>query len=167
MEARGETVLGMKLRDVREDDLAIFFEHQQDPVAQAMAAYEAREWDAFMSHWRASVLGDGSAGKQTIVVDGTVVGHVVSWDHGRRRLVGYWIARAHWGRGIATAALRKYLAHDPHRPLHAYVATHNRGSVRVLVKCGFHPVGDPAIGPDGVEEQLFGLDATPSALAQP
>ena len=33
------------LRDVEEDDLTIFFEHQRDPVANEMAAFAARDRD--------------------------------------------------------------------------------------------------------------------------
>jgi RimJ/RimL family protein N-acetyltransferase len=46
------------------------------------------------------------------------------------------------------------------RPLHAYVAAHNRGSIRVLEKCGFRPVparNDQTIteGRDAVDEHLL------------
>jgi RimJ/RimL family protein N-acetyltransferase len=149
----------MQLRDVRDDDLPIFFAHQHDPEASRMAAFTAREWDAFMTHWRGTVLGNERAGKQTIVVDGEVAGNVVSWDQEAERLVGYWIGRDYWGRGIATAALLAYLAYDTTRPLHAHVAAHNLGSIRVLEKCGFHRVGDCSTGADGVAEHLFVLDA--------
>jgi len=40
------------LRDVREDDLPIFFEQQLDPVAVAMAEFSARERDVFKAPWR-------------------------------------------------------------------------------------------------------------------
>jgi hypothetical protein len=38
----------MALRDVTEDDLPIFFEHQQDPDANRMAAFPAREREALI-----------------------------------------------------------------------------------------------------------------------
>jgi RimJ/RimL family protein N-acetyltransferase len=50
--------------------------------------------------------------------------------------VTYWIDRAFWGRGLATAALREFVREEP-RPLHARVAKDNVGSRRVLEKCGF------------------------------
>jgi RimJ/RimL family protein N-acetyltransferase len=131
----------MSLRDVVEADLPIFFEHQKDPEACRMAAFPSRERDAFMAHWRLKVLGDATGGKKTIVVDSAVAGNVVSWDQQGKRLVGYWIGREHWGRGVATAALAEYLRqHETRRPLHAYVSAHNLGSIRVLEKCGFHRV---------------------------
>ena len=43
------------LRNVTEEDLPIFFEHQRDAVALRMAAFSSRERDASLTHWRANV----------------------------------------------------------------------------------------------------------------
>ena len=51
--------------------------------------------------------------------------------------VGYWIDKGHWGRGIASRALRLLLAEVTRRPLFATAATSNGASLRVLQKCGF------------------------------
>lgn len=146
------------LRDVRDEDLPIFFEHQRDPEACRMAAWSPRERDAFMEHWRTKVIGNPSGRKRTIVVDDDVAGNIVSWDAEGKRLVGYWIGRRYWGRGIGTAALSEFLGEEAIRPLCAYVAVENRGSIRVLQKCGFRQVGGGHPGSDGVEEHLFQLD---------
>ena len=147
------------LRNVVEDDLRIFFEHQQDPEATSMAAFPAREWDAFMSHWRDKVLGDRANEARTILVDDHVAGYVCSWERDGRRLVGYWVGREYWGRGVARSALDEFLrTHEHHRPIHAYVALSNARSIRVLEKCGFQRVGEPTVGPDGVAEVLFLFD---------
>ena len=148
----------MPLRDVLESDLPILFEHQRDPAAGHMAAFPARAWDAFVTHWRVKVLGDATAGKKAILVGGAVAGHVGSWNQEGKRLVGYWIGRDHWGRGVATAALSEYLQLETLRPLHAHVAAHNVGSIRVLEKSGFGRVEEGQSPPDGVEELLFRLD---------
>ncbi len=147
----------VSLRDVQESDLPLFFEHQREPDANRMAAFPPREWDAFVAHWRTKVLADDSNRKQTIVVDDVVVGNVVSWTQDGLRLVGYWIGQAHWGRGIATAALREYSKLERVRPLHAFVAAHNAGSIRVLSRCGFRQV-ERTTSPEGVVELLFCLD---------
>jgi RimJ/RimL family protein N-acetyltransferase len=148
----------MALRDVTEDDLPILFEHQREPEANRIAGFPARDLDAFMTHWRTNVLGRPLVMKKTIVVDGEVAGNIVSWAQGSRRLVGYWIGRAYWGRGIATAALAEFVAnHEKTRPIHAYAAVRNVGSVRVLEKCGFRRVGDPVTGSDGIAELLMQL----------
>jgi hypothetical protein len=51
----------IRLRDVETGDLAVFFEHQRDPVAVAMVAFNA--------HW-AKLLADDSNLKKTVLVDG-------------------------------------------------------------------------------------------------
>lgn len=147
------------LRDVREEDLPIFFEHQQDPEAHRMAAFAPRERDVFMLHWRTKVLGDSTARKRAIVIDDNVVGNIGSWDVSGRRFVGYWIGRQYWGQGIATAALSEFLHEESTRPLFAYVAVQNLRSIRVLQKCGFRQVDGIHLESDGIEEHLFQLDA--------
>jgi RimJ/RimL family protein N-acetyltransferase len=152
------------LRDVREGDLQIFFEHQREPEACRMAAFQPREREAFMLHWRTKVIGNPAGRKRTIVVDdgaggNCVAGNIVSWDADGRRLVGYWIGSEYWGRGIATAALSEFLQEETTRPLCAYVAVQNYGSIRVLQKCGFEQLGGVEPGPDGAGEYLFQLGA--------
>lgn len=141
---------------MRASDLEVFYEHQRDPEAVQMAAFEPRARRAFMAHWR-RLLADGSVVKRTLVCGDRVAGYVVCWQQSGEWRVGYWIGREHWGRGLATLALRGLLELVRERPLVAWVASHNRGSVRVLEKCGFVPseLGAAAAGdrlPEGVEE---------------
>ena len=147
----------VELRDVRDDDLETFFLHQQDPVAAQMAAMPSRDRDVFLAHW-ARIRADPSNVLRTVLADGVVAGNIVSWEQDGQRLLGYWIGREHWGRGIATAALGLLVGQLPDRPLHAHVAVANTGSVRVLRKCGFQPAGAPVPGDDGIEEMLYVLD---------
>lgn len=143
----------IRLRDVVEGDLPIFFEHQRDPVAMAMAQVPSRDHDAFMEHWLTRVLGNPRSTTKAIVVDGEVAGNVGSWDADGERVVGYSIGRTYWGRGIATAALASFVAdHEAHRPLLAHVAVQNIASLRVAEKCGFRRVGEPMAASDGVVE---------------
>ena len=79
--------------------------------------------------------------------------------------VSYWIARRHWGRGIATAPLRRFVAEQTQRRLHARAAKDNAGSIRVLQRCGFVVCGEgralaEARGVD-VDEWVFRLAAQP------
>ena len=148
------------LRGVTAADIPIFFEHQLDPEANRAAAFPARDKDAFEAHWT-RILTDETAIAMTIVVDGEVVGNIGSFEQGGMPQVGYWLGRRHWGRGIATKALRAFLEHVTTRPLFAYVAKHNIASIRVLEKCGFTVVGDErrgsSAGGDEVEELLLEL----------
>ena len=127
------------LREVVEGDLDAFFEQQLDPDARRMAAFVGEnpgDRDAFEGRW-ARILADDSIVKRTIVRDAIVVGHVVRFDRLGDAEVSYWIAREHWGQGIATGALRLFLEEIAERPLLARAAADNLGSRRVLEKCGF------------------------------
>ena len=152
----------MILRAVEPADLPLFFEHQRDPIALAMAGMPGRDRVAFDDHW-ARILADDAVLIRTIVVAGEVAGNVLSFERGGRREVGYWIGRDHWGRGVATAALRELLAMVRDRPLHARAAADNAGSVRVLAKCGFEVVGrDRGFAnarAEEIEELVFTLPA--------
>jgi RimJ/RimL family protein N-acetyltransferase len=153
---------GVRLRDAIEDDLSIFFEHQRDPVANRMAAFPARDLEAFTEHWTTKVLGDDTVTKKTILFDEQVVGNIVSFERAGERLVGYWIGRDHWGRGITSRALSLFLADVDTRPLHARVAKHNVASIRVLEKSGFAIVGEDTIVESGmeIEDLIMRLDRT-------
>ena len=124
------------LRPVRDEDLETLFEHQRDPESVRMADFPSRDRDAFLAHW-AKIRADPVNRLRVIEVDGAVAGTVLSFPREGVREVGYWIDRALWGRGIATRALTAFLAEETTRPLHAGVARHNAGSLRVLEKCGF------------------------------
>jgi RimJ/RimL family protein N-acetyltransferase len=124
------------LRDVIESDLPVFFKHQRDPEAVAMADFPARDREAFDAHWERVFAGATNVYK-TIVFEGQVAGNAVSWEQDGRRLVGYWLGREFWGKGLATQALAELVDDLGTRPLYAYVAPTNVASIRVLEKCGF------------------------------
>src|SRR5215510_8695806 len=133
------------LRNVVNDDLLIFFEYQLDPEANYMAAFTAKDptnQEAFIAHWRRN-LADKTTINQTILFNGQVAGSVSSYlDEGKPE-VTYWLGKEYWGRGIATSALKEFLAHhNPARPIYARVAKDNLGSRRALEKCGFLIIGE-------------------------
>jgi len=149
----------VQLRDVTEGDLPIFFEHQLDPDANRMAAFPPRKRKAFMAHW-IGVLSDESITKKTILLNGQVAGHVVSFVWSGKREVGYWIGKEFWGKGIATQALSEFLRHVKERPLYARVAKHNIASLRVLEKCGFTITGEDSGSSDAPGEEGEGFILT-------
>jgi RimJ/RimL family protein N-acetyltransferase len=168
--------IDLSLRDVAEDDLPIFFEQQLDPDANYMAAFTAKDptnREAFAEHW-ARILADATVLIKTIVFDGQVVGYVLSYEESGKPEVSYWIGKAYWGRGIATHALRAFLAQaNQTRPIFARVAKDNVGSLRVLEKCGFTVTGQArgfanARGEE-IEElvlELTGLGGQPQTIMQ-
>jgi RimJ/RimL family protein N-acetyltransferase len=147
----------VKLRPVEEEDVRIFYEDQADREGAAMAAVPSRSRGEHEAHWK-KILADKTNVLRTIVEEGHVVGNVVSWIHDDRRAVGYWISKDHWGKGIATQALREFVDELKERPLYAFVALHNLGSIRVLEKCGFRVVDEPGPGlGDDIPEQVMAL----------
>lgn len=128
--------MDVRLRPFRDEDLPVLYVQQLDPEATAMAGFPARDEEAFRAH-RARVIADPTTVNAVVEADGDVAGSVGSWLEDDRRYVGYWFGRAFWGRGIATAALGAFVEQLQERPLHAFVASHNVGSIRVLEKVGF------------------------------
>jgi RimJ/RimL family protein N-acetyltransferase len=143
------------LRPVEAGDLETFFEHQRDPESNRMAAFPARDRAAFDAHWE-RILADETAVVRTIVWNGEIAGNMLSWPRSDQRLVGYWIGREYWGRGIATRALASFLDELTARPLQAHVATSNLGSIRVLEKCGFTLTASGETD-DGIQELVYEL----------
>ena len=131
-----------RLRPVEPGDVAIFFEHQADPQAAAMAGFPARDRAAHDAHWE-RLLADDTPYTRTIVLpDGRVAGNIGSWMDGGERYVGYWLGREHWGQGHASRAVAAFLAEVPERPVYAHVVDHNVASLRVLERCGFVVAGE-------------------------
>ena len=156
-----ESLNTLRLRDVIEADLPIFYAQQLDPEACAMAAFPSRERADFMAHWQ-QIMADSDIILQTILLDGQIAGNIVCFPQDGKREVGYWLGRDYWGRGLATRALALFLDQIETRPLFAHVAKHNIASRRVLEKCGFRiNAEDRFLGaPDQIiEEFILMLDA--------
>lgn len=132
------------LRPVIESDLPIFFEQQNDPAANEMAAFPARDRDSFMEHWTKN-LANKSNIHMTILYNNQVAGNIISFDMEGHREVGYWLGHDLWGKGIASKALEQFLRIESIRPLYGYTAKHNIASQRVLEKHGFEAVGEEEV----------------------
>ncbi len=132
------------MRDLADDDLSIFFEHQLDSTANHMAAFTAKDPTdrvAFTAKWK-KISGDANVTVRTILFEGHVAGHIASFEQSGRREVTYWVGKEYWGKGIATKALSEFLGDEKARPLYARVAKDNVASLRVLEKCDFAICGN-------------------------
>lgn len=154
----------MFLRDVREDDLPIFFEQQLDPEANYMAAFTSSnpaDWGAFLTHWT-GILSDNTKVVKTILHGGQVAGYIASFEQFGKPSVSYWLGKPYWGKGLATRALSEFLGLITTRPLYARAVKDNIASVRVMEKCGFAICGEDRGFANGrgeeVEEYLLQLD---------
>ncbi len=146
----------IRIRPIRTDDLEALFEIYSEPEGSEMAAMPSRDRDAYFAH-REKIMGDPANILRTVLCGSEIAGDVVSWDQAGDTLVGYRLGKRFWGRGIATRALELLVAEITKRPLRAFVAVHNAGSIRVLEKAGFERIGGPVEGEDGIAEYLYEL----------
>jgi RimJ/RimL family protein N-acetyltransferase len=109
---------------------------QLDPESNRMAVTIPRTREVFDAHWAQS-LNDPANIVRAILVGSEMVGYISCFMMDGEEHVGYWIDRAHWGKGIASRALQLLLQEVATRPLIATAATSNGASIRVLQKCGF------------------------------
>lgn len=157
--------MSITLRPLVDTDLDRVFTWEQDAAAVEMAAFtraDPSDRTAFDAH-NARVAADPANTRLAIELDGVLVGTIASfWMDGERE-VSYWIDSAHWGRGIASSALRVFLAVETIRPLRGRVAAHNIGSATVLERAGFVRVGQDSAYADGVSREVvefvYRLDA--------
>jgi RimJ/RimL family protein N-acetyltransferase len=152
------------LRPLADDDLDALFGWERDPRAVEMAAFtraDPSDRIAFDAHY-ARIRREPSNTLLAIDADGEFVGTIGSYTLDGKREVTYWIAPARWGQGIASQALRAFLAIESTRPLFGRVASHNGASAKVLARAGFVEVGSatgfaPGIGAE-VVERIYRLD---------
>ena len=134
---------GLTLRPTCQGDVEVFFQQQLDPESRRMAAFtvpDPTDRSTFHGRW-VRILSDDSIHKWTVLEDGAVAGHVLSFVRDGHREVGYWLGRRFWGRGIATGALSEAIGELDQRPLYARAASDNKASRRVLEKSGFEVTG--------------------------
>jgi RimJ/RimL family protein N-acetyltransferase len=144
----GADALAVRLRTTGPGDLAALFEMQSDPESNEMAGTKPRTREVFFAAWEGH-FANPELNSKVIEIDGEggaeIVGSVACFqieEGGRRQdCVGYWIARGHWGKGIASRALAMFLKEERRRPLHATADRANLASRRILEKCGFRCVG--------------------------
>ena len=152
------------LRNVEASDISIFFEQQLDLEANRMAAFvrlARRDRAVFDAHWKRIMNAPGIVNK-TILRGDEIAGHIACFPQEGELEVTYWLGKEHWGKGVATQALKKLLQEMTHRPLFARAAKDNIGSVRVLQKCDFKIIGENKGFAQGrgeeTEEYIFRLD---------
>lgn len=136
------------LRPLEDADLDAVFAWESDARANRMAVFtreDSTDRAAFDVHYR-KVRANKSALMRAIEHDGGLASTIASFTLDGEREVTYWVDRSVWGRGVATEALRQFLALETTRPLTGRVAASNAGSRRVLEKNGFRAVdGEPEV----------------------
>src|SRR4051812_44105320 len=117
----------VSLREVRPDDLPVFFEQQLDPDANHEAAAtveDPTDRAAFDAHW-VRIFRNPEVKARTILVGERIAGYVASFVRFGEPEVSYWLGREFWGRGVATRALAEFLRDLPIRPIYGRAAVDN------------------------------------------
>lgn len=134
----------VSLRRTLPSDVPALFEIQLDPAGNELAGTKPRDRAAFEAVWQKIFrelppphLPPAGATPRVIIADGLLVGSINIFQQEGKTSIGYWIAREHWGRGIAARALALMIAEVPTRPLFAQVVAHNVASRCVLERNGF------------------------------
>jgi len=110
-------------------------------LAKVPYPYGRREAEAFLAH----VARTRNELALMIARGGKVIGGIGASSLDGRAEFGYWLGRAHWGKGYATEAARAFLSFVfdflglPE--LHSGVFIDNPASLRVQEKLGFRQVG--------------------------
>ncbi len=133
----------IQLRPTEISDLDSLFQFQQDKEGAYLAAFmpkDPADKSAYLSKYT-KLLRDPTVNNQTILIDYVIVGSIAKFVMEGDAEITYWIDRKFWGRGIATKALKEFLAIETSRPMFARVAFDNLGSQKVLEKCGFVKIG--------------------------
>lgn len=161
--------MSVRLRNVELSDLPIFFEDQQNKLANEMAAMKPQGSEAFYQRWD-RILKDSSVNAKTILFDETVAGSISCFMAENDFCIGYWVSYGFWGRGIASEAVRLMLEQVDRRPIIAHAADTNAASIRVLTKNGFVITGTRYSGETDryceCTEVMFRLDAAAQSLGQ-
>lgn len=130
----------ISLRPTTVEDLPALFAMEIDQVACDMAGIKPRARDMFFAAWERH-LTNPAINSRVILIGREVVGGISRFEAEGRDCIGYGIARAHWGKGIASRALELFLREETRRPLHATIVCANASSRRILEKCGFRCTG--------------------------
>jgi RimJ/RimL family protein N-acetyltransferase len=161
----------VSLRPLHEGDVPALVAGLRDPeiarwlpnIPQPYSEHDARAFIAGAQHWRRT---GGEASFAIADEDDTCIGVAGVRPSEQPPAVGYWVAAAQRGRGIASAATLALTGWAfrtfgcDRIGLHAETA--NAASCRVAEKCGFVPVeGETRTEPDGRVLQVFELRRAP------
>lgn len=164
------SILDVRLRPYVLDNAERLAVLLNDPDVTAMTAsipypYALSDAEAFLSNVRNE---EGRKVSRVILLDDQLVGGIgLGPRPGGEEEIGYWIGKPYWGRGIATLAVRAFLAVLDELgvggDIEARTVASNRPSQRVLEKNGFVYSGEgtcvtPARDADTMPAKLYVLE---------
>lgn len=133
----------IKLRPTVAEDLDTLFRFQLDDEANHLAAFTSKDSmnrEAYIAKFT-RLLADPTVNNQTIMAGTAIVGSIAKFIMEGDAEITYWIDKPFWGKGVATKALKDFLAIETTRPIFGRVAFDNPGLQKVLENCGFIKIG--------------------------
>ncbi len=138
-----ERTIEIELRRTTSSDLETLFTFQIDDEANYLAAFNSKnpsDKKAYIKKWT-RLLSDKKVNIRTILFKKEIVGSIAKFEMEGNAEITYWIAKAFWGKGVASNALGNFLEIEKTRPVFGRVAFDNLGSIKVLENCGFSKIG--------------------------
>lgn len=126
--------------------VAIYFERAQQPVIRSMLPQKAQTVEEALADYASTQLPGATSYGRTIHADGRYVGDVwiyaIDQHDTPNAMLSYCVFETEiWSRGVATAAVRLFLAEAEDRyglaSIGAFTYADNVASIRVLEKNGF------------------------------
>lgn len=136
----------MMLRDFEMNDALSLIQHANNKkVSRYLTSKFPYPYTDRDARWWLTIGRKKGLNKAIVLNDECIGGIGVTFGEDEQRytaLIGYWVGEAHWGKGIATLAVRQLtddvLAEGKVVRLSAPVFGPNKASMRVLEKCGYH-----------------------------
>lgn len=155
----------IELLERTEKTVLTYFNMTQDAEVRKFLPQKATTAEeALQDYYKTQLPGAASYGR-TIYADGIHVGDIWCYciqEDEPNAMVSYCIFdKTYWGKGVATTALRLFLAEITEKfsikTVGAFTFTANQSSIRVLQKCGFLDVEN--FVEDGIESKYFQRNA--------
>lgn len=151
----------IELRDRTADTVIAYFQATHDPEVRKYLPQKATTETETLADFEKTQQPGATSYGRTIYVDGNYIGDVwcycIQQDE-PNAMVSYCIFdKAHWRKGIATEALRMFLAESIKKfglkSVGAFTYSSNKSSIKVLLKNGFTDA--ETFVEDGIESKYF------------
>ena len=158
----------LKLRAWLDDDAKALYKYASDPIVGTRAGWPPHKSEEESLQVIHDVFQNATTWAIELKETGEAIGAMgyMPWDQLNlpsregEALVGYWVGRPYWNRGICTEALKmmiEYIKETTDIP--SLISSHyvdNPASGRVMEKCGFVDTGE-----ESIDESLFGGENHP------
>lgn len=134
----------LRMRRVLPDDLDAIHAIMSDPETMRFWSSPPHATREETEKWFASMVEADQAGESDeFVLEhlGVVIGKLGAWRHPE---IGFFLRHNHWGLGLASEALRRFISYSKNQGsvcLTADVDPRNAACLRLLSRCGFRETG--------------------------